>query len=1227
MEISKNAPKQLQIEVKNNSRHDITLQGRTELGYLQPIKSVTPMEVKFRESPKSTEKSNQCEGFVANVEVENKDQGSKKFQPNVDLSHLSLEKRKIVADVLYEECEAFARDDDDIGSVPSLEMDIKLTDHRPVQKSYNSVPKPLYRDVQIYLEDLLNQQFIRKSESPYSSPIVLVRKSDGSIRMCCDFRELNKKTMVDKFPLPRLQDLLDNLGGNNYFSVLDQSKAYHQGFIKEGCRPYTAFCTPFGLFEWIRIPFGLSNAPAQFQRFMHTCLSDLLYKVAMPYLDDVIAFSKTFDDHVRDLKTVLQRLKQFGVKLKPSKCQLFKKEVRFLGRIVSSKGFQVDPKTVQPVLELAKQKPQSVGDVRKYMGMLGYYRRYIKDFSKIAKPIYDLLTKDDSKQPQKPKSKTKKAKSNQLPSNTPITWSTDHQAALETLIEHLTNPPIMAFPRYDEPFIVHVDASHKGLGAVLYQKQDGEMRVISYASRTLSPAEKNYRYHSGKLEFLVLHWALMDPFRDYLYYSSYFTVYSDYNPLQYIKTTAKLNATGLRWVGDLSDYNFDIKYRPGRIHYVPDCLSRYPIEFLEYMKTCTAKIDSKTALALVKNLEAKTPVPLVAMISSIQKPNTKNCKELFSSAKESKIDLKSYQENDENLKKIIDNVKISKKPPVESLKTETPYVKQLFHQWDKLKIDAEGGLVRRVGDHDQMVIPDQLKPVVYRELHDNLAHLSSDRCVNLARNRFYWPFMASDIEFYIKRKCSCLKRKKPHKQEREPLMPIKATSPFQMLSIDFLHLEPSPGGYEYILVVVDQFTKFAQAYATTNKSAKTVAKKLYEDFILRFGLPEKIHHDRGKEFDNNLSIQLESLCGIKHSNTTPYHPMGNGTAERFNKTILQMLRSLPENFKSNWRQHLSKVVYSYNCSKHDTTGFSPFRLLFGREPKLPIDVMLNLNFDDDSKETYQSYVQKWAYAMRQAHDIANKNSSRSRDKYKVQYDKKVKSVVLQPGERVLVKNLSERGGPGKLRSYWENKVHLVVSRKGHDSPVYVVKPEDGHGRERVLHRNLLLRCPDIEEDLTQPKASKTHKKSTKQKANKWQVQQTESDSDDEIDGIIYSQRARDQSEPNQDQDDAHSVASDETLPQESNDEQHPNSDTPTKRYPQRPQRIHQPPVRLNYNRLGSSVNTFSCQVYPPYTEHYGTLSEITNPNCVCCVTRDMNYRAMQNMVYTNYVLVPVIAQL
>ena len=175
--------------------------------------------------------------------------------------------------------------------------------------------------------------------------------------------------------------------------------------------------------------------------------------------------------------------------------------------------------------------------------------------------------------------------------------------------------------------------------------------------------------------------------------------------------------------------------------------------------------------------------------------------------------------------------------------------------------------------------------------------------------------------------------------------------------------------------------------------------------------------------------------------------------------------------------------------------------------------------------------------------------------------------------------------------------------------MHVVKPENGHGQARVLHRNLSLCCPHIE------------------KANKWQVQQTESNSNDEIDGIIYSQRARDQSEPNQDQDDAHSVASDETLPQESNDEQHPNSDTPTKRYPQRPQRIHQPPVRLNYNRLGSSVNTFSCQVYPPYRGHYGTLSEITNPNCVCCVTRDMNYRAMQNMVYTNYVLVPVIAQL
>ena len=210
-----------------------------------------------------------------------------------------------------------------------------------------------------------------------------------------------------------------------------------------------------------------------------------------------------------------------------------------------------------------------------------------------------------------------------------------------------------------------------------------------------------------------------------------------------------------------------------------------------------------------------------------------------------------------------------------------------------------------------------------------MGHLGSDKVVGLARQRFYWPYMQADIEFFIGNVCRCLKQRAPVTKTRAPLQPIMTTSPFELVSIDFVHLEKSRGGYEYILVIVDHFTRYVQAYATRSKSAKTAANKLYNDFILRFGFPHRIHHDQGGEFENKLFDRLQQLCDISHSRTTLYHPQGNGQVERFNRTLLSMLCTLPESYKSHWHEHLNKVVHAYNCSRNDVTGYSPFYLLFG----------------------------------------------------------------------------------------------------------------------------------------------------------------------------------------------------------------------------------------------------------------------------------------------------------
>ena len=296
------------------------------------------------------------------------------------------------------------------------------------------------------------------------------------------------------------------------------AKAYHQGYVGKEFRKYTAFSTLWGLYKWIRVPMGISNAPPAFQRFVNQTLAGLRDRICVAYLDDILIFGVTFEAHLENLRAVLRRLKEKGVKLRADKCQLFKKEVRYLGRLISKNGHRPDPKDTI-ALEKFRTPPETIGDLRSLLGFLGYYRAYIQDFSRKFQPMYQLL---------KGKGKEKKGNRKQVQMNakTTIDWTAGMQEVVDNTIDYLKSPEVLVFPDYSKPFILNCDASEKGLGAVLYQKRDGVNKVISYGSRTLTDAEKNYHLHSGKLEFLGLKWSVCDKFADYLGYTE-FEVYTD----------------------------------------------------------------------------------------------------------------------------------------------------------------------------------------------------------------------------------------------------------------------------------------------------------------------------------------------------------------------------------------------------------------------------------------------------------------------------------------------------------------------------------------------------------------------------------------------------------------------------------------------------------------------------------------------------------------------------
>ena len=374
VELSGGTSSCIHIPVTNITHQDVILPKKTPLGNLRLIRAVHPGVV----HPPIPEEVSSNTATTAHITADQQETSETEWEPAYDLSYLTPDQRKIGKQLLREEAASFSKDEDDAGDIPSLQKKIRLTDDIPVQKTYQSIPRPLYQEVKDYLQDLIDRGWIVKSQSPYASPVVCVRKKDGGLRLCVDYRQLNKKTIPDRQPIPRLQNVLDSLGGNVWLSTLDQGKAYHQGYMHPESRHLTAFVTPHGLHEWVRIPFGLKNAPAAYQRCMESALEGLNHNICEVYLDDVIVFSKTFDEHVENLREVLQALRKKGMKLRVDKCDLFKKEVRYLGKIVSSEGYRPDPKDTSALQTLTEQTPQTVGDVRKLLGLTGYYRRYLR---------------------------------------------------------------------------------------------------------------------------------------------------------------------------------------------------------------------------------------------------------------------------------------------------------------------------------------------------------------------------------------------------------------------------------------------------------------------------------------------------------------------------------------------------------------------------------------------------------------------------------------------------------------------------------------------------------------------------------------------------------------------------------------------------------------------------------------------------------------------------------
>ncbi|GJT06728.1 putative reverse transcriptase domain-containing protein [Tanacetum coccineum] len=411
----------------------------------------------------------------------------------------------------------------------------------PVARApYRLAPSEM-KELADQLQELSDKGFIRPSSSPWGAPVLFVKKKDGSLRMCIDYRELNKLTVKNRYPLPRIDDLFDQLQGSSVYSKIDLRSGYHQLRVREEDISKTAFRTRYGHYEFQVMPFGLTNAPAVFMDLMNRVCKPYLDKFVIVFIDDILIYSKNKQEHEEHLKIILELLKKEELYAKFSKCEFWIPKVQFLGHVIDNKGIHVDPAKIESVKDWAS--PKTPTEIHQFLGLAGYYRRFIEGFSKIAKPMTKLTQK--------------KVK---------FEWGDKQEAAFQLLKQKLCSAPILALPEGSEDFIVYCDASIKGLGAVLMQRE----KVISYASRQLKIHEKNYTTHDLELGAVVF---ALKIWRHYLY-GTKCTVFTDHKSLQHILNQKELNMRQRRWLELLSDYDCDIRYHPGKANVVADALSR-----------------------------------------------------------------------------------------------------------------------------------------------------------------------------------------------------------------------------------------------------------------------------------------------------------------------------------------------------------------------------------------------------------------------------------------------------------------------------------------------------------------------------------------------------------------------------------------------------------------------------------------------------------------------------
>ena len=842
--------------------------------------------------------------------------------------------------------------------------------HPPPHRRHYRLSLAETTEMKKQLEELLEKGYIRPSKSPFGAPVLFVPKKDGGYRMCIDYRALNAITVKNRYPLPRIDELLDQLHGAKVFSKIDLRNGYHQIRIAPGDEEKTAFRTRYGHFEYTVMPFGLTNAPATFMALMHDIFRPLLDKYVILYLDDILIYSPDEETHAEHLRTVLGTLREHKLYAKSSKCAFFKTEVDFLGFRVTTKGLEPDPTKVDSIKEWTA--PETVKDVRSFLGLCNFYRRFVKDYAKIAAPLTDLTRETQ-----------------------PWDWKTNprRENAFQELKKVMTSAPVLRTPHPEYPFVVDTDGSAIGVGAVLMQDFGKGLQPICFESRKTNSTEA--AYSAGDLELLAVVNALK-VWRHHLM-GRKFVLRTDHNNLRYLRTKPELSRREARWLEFLQEFDFDVQIVPGVKNRVADALSRNP-------HGTPMEVDEELGVRHGRNETTPSGPGVAHMISADEQMEEQ---------------IRAAGQADAQWRHIMENA--GSRGYEDFVAEDGNLFFGVLAGRKRLYVPEDSRLRHRLMSeaHDAA----------------SAGHMGIRRTLDRLQQHFYWPKMKKSVQEHVKACRSCQRVKSCNKRTAGLLQPLPIPeSPWDVVTMDLItQLPKTATGFDAIVVFVDKLTKMVHLAATTTTVDSPGLARIFVDTVYKLhGLPRTIISDRDVRITAGFWQELFKRLGTKLSMSTARHPQTDGQTERANRTLEEVLRHYVSAKQDDWDQHLALAEFAINSATHEGTKETPFRLNYGKEVMVPLALSTSVTAETFVRPAVHDFVN----TQSETHRMIRTRLQHQQEQQRTQHNKHRREVLFKAGDKVLLDREAlpgVRDGPSAKLGPRRFGPYEVVEAVGHNA--------------------------------------------------------------------------------------------------------------------------------------------------------------------------------------------------